>query len=179
MITGMQEIKLQNCEEQKRLEWEVIQKSLYKLSIRSLSLNQYQSAGALFFVRTKDILITFLSASLVIKGELTLGMMLAIQYILGQLNNPVEQLVNFIREAQDASISMERLEEVNTQKDEEDPDAPGLKVLPENRDIHIRDVSFQREGPHSPFVLKNLNLVIPAQKSNGHRRFQRERKKRP
>jgi len=164
MITGMQEIKLQNCEEQKRLEWEIIQKSLYKLSIRSLSLNQYQSAGALFFVRTKDILITFLSASLVIQGKLSLGMMLAIQYILGQLNNPVEQMVNFIREAQDASISMERLEEVNTQKDEEDPDAPGLKLLPANRDILIQDVSFQREGPHSPFVLKNLNLAIPAQK---------------
>ncbi len=164
MITGMQEIKLQNCEEQKREEWEVIQNSLYKLSIRSLSLNQYQSAGALFFVRTKDIFITFLSANLVIKGELSLGMMLSIQYILGQLNNPVEQMVNFIREAQDASISMERLEEVNSQKDEEDPAAPGLRDLPENQGINLEDISFQREGPHSPFVLHHLNLVIPSKK---------------
>ncbi|MEI6683041.1 MAG: peptidase domain-containing ABC transporter [Bacteroidota bacterium] len=164
MITGMQEIKLQNCEEQKRQEWETIQNNLYKLSIRSLSLNQYQSAGALFFVRTKDIFITFLTASLVIKGELTIGMMLSIQYILGQLNNPVEQMVNFIREAQDASISMERLEEVNTQKDEEDPLAPGINALPENRSITIEEVSFQREGPHSPYVLHNLSLVIPSKK---------------
>ncbi|MEI7661262.1 MAG: peptidase domain-containing ABC transporter [Bacteroidota bacterium] len=164
MITGMQEIKLQNCEEQKRQEWETIQNSLYKLSIRSLSLNQYQSAGALFFVRTKDIFITFLTASLVIKGELTLGMMLSIQYILGQLNNPVEQMVNFIREAQDASISMERLEEVHSQKDEEDPSAPGARMLPEDRSISIQDLSFQREGPHSPFVLHNLSLVIPSRK---------------
>ncbi len=164
MITGMQEIKLQNCEDQKREEWEEIQGNLYKLSIRSLSLNQYQSAGALFFVRTKDIIITFLAASLVIKGTLTLGTMLAIQYILGQLNNPVEQMVNFIREAQDASISMERLDEVNSQKDEEDPVAPGLRHLPANLGISIRDVSFQREGPHSPYVLHKMNLHIPAQK---------------
>ena len=164
MISGMQEIKLQNCEEQKRQEWEVIQDNLAKLSIRSLNLNQYQSAGALFFVRTKDIFITFLTASLVIKGELTLGMMLAIQYILGQLNNPVEQMVNFIREAQDASISMERLEEVNMQKDEENPASPGLHILPDDRGITIQDVSFQREGPHSPYVLRNLSLVIPSRK---------------
>lgn len=164
MITGMQEIKLHNCEEQKRHEWEVIQEKLYKLSIKSLTLNQYQSVGALFFVRTKDILITFLAASLVIKGELTLGMMLSIQYILGQLNNPVEQMVSFIREAQDASISMDRLEEINAQKDEEDPDSPGMKELPAIRDIKLKDVSFQYEGPHSPLVLKHITLSIPSQK---------------
>jgi ATP-binding cassette subfamily B protein len=164
MIIGMQEIKLHNCEEQKRHEWENIQDKLYKLSIKSLTLNQYQSVGALFFVRTKDILITFLAAGLVIKGELTLGMMLSIQYILGQLNNPVEQMVNFIREAQDASISMDRLEEINAQRDEEDPASPGIQVLPSNHDIIIQDVSFQYEGPHSPYVLQHLSLCIPSQK---------------
>ena len=164
MITGMQEIKLYNCEDQKRREWENIQENLYKLSIKSLTLNQYQSAGALFFVRTKDILITFLAAGLVIKGELTLGMMLSIQYILGQLNNPVEQMVNFLREAQDASISMDRLEEINAQRDEEDPDSPGMEVLPSNHDINISDVSFQYEGPHSPEVLQHITLSIPSQK---------------
>ncbi|MCK9422550.1 MAG: peptidase domain-containing ABC transporter [Bacteroidales bacterium] len=162
LITGMQEIKLYNSENHKRREWEEIQEKLYHLSIKSLTLNQYQSAGALFFARTKDILITFLSASLVIKGELTLGMMLAIQFILGQLNNPVEQMISFLREAQDAAISMERLQEINDQNEEEDPQVPGLKKLPENRDIVIRGLSFQYEGPHSPFVLKDLNLHIPA-----------------
>jgi ATP-binding cassette subfamily B protein len=162
LITGMQEIKLYNSENHKRREWEEIQEKLYHLSIKSLTLNQYQSAGALFFARTKDILITFLSASLVIKGELTLGMMLAIQFILGQLNNPVEQMISFLREAQDAAISMERLQEINDQNEEEDPQVPGLKKLPENRDIVIRGLSFQYEGPHSPIVLKDLNLHIPA-----------------
>jgi ATP-binding cassette, subfamily B, bacterial len=89
---------------------------------------------------------------------------LSIQYILGQLNNPVEQMVNFIREAQDASISMDRLEEVNAQKDEENPDSPGLRVLPANRDIFIQGVSYQHEGPHSPFILKEVSLHIPYQK---------------
>jgi len=161
LITGMQEIKLHNCEKQKRWEWERIQSKLFKLSIKSLSLNQYQSVGAFFFIRTKDIVITFLSASLVIHGELTLGMMLAIQFILGQLNNPVEQMVNFIRESQDASISMERLEEISVHPEEENPDTPGIEELPFSRSIAISDLSYQYEGPHSPLVLKELTLTIP------------------
>ncbi|MCK9219400.1 MAG: peptidase domain-containing ABC transporter [Bacteroidales bacterium] len=164
LIQGMSEIKLYNAEKQKRNKWENIQEKLYQLSIKSLKLSQYQSVGALFFVRTKDILITFLTASLVIKGELTLGMMLAIQFILGQLNNPVEQMVGFIREAQDAFISMERLEEINSQKEEEDPNAPGLKKLPESKNLSIQSISYQYEGPYSPCVLQNLSLHIPAQK---------------
>ncbi|MCK9204774.1 MAG: peptidase domain-containing ABC transporter [Bacteroidales bacterium] len=162
LITGMQEIKLYNAENNKRRQWEEIQEKLYDLSIKSLTLSQYQSIGALFFVRTKDILITFLSASLVIQGELTLGMMLAIQFILGQLDNPVEQMIGFIREAQDASISMERLQEINDQKEEEDPLSPGIKELPQIKDISITGISFQYEGPHSPSVLKDLSLHIPA-----------------
>ena len=164
MITGMQEIKLNNCEEQKQREWKGIQEKLYKLSIRSLTLSQYQSIGALVFIRTKDILITFLSASLVLKGELTLGMMLAIQYILGQLNNPVEQMVNFIREAQDASISIERLEEINQHPNEENVTEKKLFALPADRSIHISGLSFQYEGPNSPKVLHGLDLNIPEHK---------------
>jgi len=164
LITGMQEIKLNNCENQKRYEWENIQEKLFKISIRSLLLNQYQSLGAFIFLRTKDILITFLSASLVLTGDLTLGMMLAIQYILGQMNNPVEQMVNFIREAQDASISIERLEEINSHKEEEDPAIPKLQELPGNKSLDILEVMYQYEGPHSPFVLKGLNLHIPEKK---------------
>jgi len=161
LITGMQEIKLNNCENQKRREWENIQEKLFKISIKSLLLNQYQSLGAFIFLRTKDILITFLSASFVISGELTLGMMLAIQYILGQMNNPVEQMVNFIREAQDASISIERLEEINSHEEEEDPSIPKLERLPENRSLNLSEIIYQYEGPHSPTVLKGLDLFIP------------------
>lgn len=161
MISGMQEIKLQNCEKQKRWEWERIQAKLFRISLKSLSLTQYQSIGAFFFIRTKDILITFLSAYLVIEGELTLGMMLAVQFILGQLSNPVEQMVNFIREAQDAAISMERLEEINAHREEEDPEHPGLKSLPTGHTIRVSGLHFQYEGPHSPFVLRNMSFSIP------------------
>ena len=164
LITGMQEIKLNNCENQKRKEWENIQENLFKISIKSLLLNQYQSLGAFIFLRTKDILITFLSASFVIQGELTLGMMLAIQYILGQMNNPVEQMVNFICEVQDASISIERLEEINAHKEEEDPAIPKLQQLPENKSLNLSGIMYQYEGPHSPYVLKGLDLFIPEKK---------------
>ena len=161
LVTGMQEIKLNNCEREKRWDWERIQAKLFRVSLKSLSLTQYQNVGALFFIRTKDIVIIFLSASLVLKGELTLGMMLAIQYILGQVNNPVEQMVSFIREAQDATISMSRLDEVGSLKEEEGPDDHLLQSIPQDHSIRINQLSFQYEGPHSPFVLKDLNLAIP------------------
>jgi ATP-binding cassette subfamily B protein len=161
LIMGMQEIKLNNCERQKRWEWERIQARLFRVNMKSLSLNQYQGIGALFFVRTKDILITFLSAWLVIRGELTLGMMLAIQYILGQLNAPVENLVFFSREAQDASISMERLDEIKSLREEEETGEILRKELPAEHSIRLSDISFQYEGPYSPFVLKNVSLEIP------------------
>lgn len=164
LVTGMQEIKLNNCEKEKRWDWEQIQAKLFRVSLKSLSLTQYQNVGALFFIRTKDIVIIFLSASLVLKGDLTLGMMLAIQYILGQVNNPVEQMVNFIREAQDADISMARLDEVGTLKDEEAPDDGLSRSIAAEHSIAINGISFQYEGPHSPFVLKDLNLIIPDKK---------------
>jgi ATP-binding cassette subfamily B protein len=164
MIMGMQEIKLNNCERQKRWEWERIQARLFRVNMKSLSLNQYQGVGALFFVRTKDILITFLSAWLVIRGELTLGMMLAIQYILGQLNAPVENLVFFSREAQDAAISMERLDEIKSLREEEEAGETLQKELPDDHSIRLNGVSFQYEGPYSPFVLKNVSLDIPEKK---------------
>ncbi|MBE0646252.1 MAG: peptidase domain-containing ABC transporter [Bacteroidales bacterium] len=164
LVTGMQEIKLNNCETEKRWDWEKIQAKLFRVNLKSLSLSQYQNVGALFFIRTKDILIIFLSASLVLKGELTLGMMLAIQYILGQVNNPVEQMVNFIREAQDANISMARLDEVSSLKDEEGPEESMVTSIPAEHGIRINNLSFQYEGPHSPFVLQELSLDIPDKK---------------
>ncbi|MEI8005753.1 MAG: peptidase domain-containing ABC transporter [Bacteroidota bacterium] len=164
IIHGMPEIKLTNSEDIKRKEWEKIQESLFEIQIKSLKISQYQDLGSFFFLRTKDIVITFITAWLVIRGQLTLGMMLAIQFILGQLNAPVEQFVSFIREMQDASISMDRIEEVNTVEDEEKEGEPLIRSIGDFKGITIENLCFQYEGPHSPMVLDNLNLTIPANK---------------
>ncbi|WP_462281995.1 peptidase domain-containing ABC transporter [Salinivirga cyanobacteriivorans] len=160
LITGMQEIKLNNCEKQKRWDWERIQAKLFKVSIKGLALSQYQQVGSIFFSEGKNILITVIAASAVIKGDMTLGMMLAVQYILGQLNNPVSQLIGFVQSLQDAKISLERLGEIHEKEDEEQPDEPKITMLPEKRDIIIENVMFQYEGPHSPKVLEDINLNV-------------------
>lgn len=165
LITGMQEIKLNNCERQKRWKWERIQARLFRVSVQGLALSQWQQAGALFFNETKNIFITFLSASAVIKGEITLGMMMSIQYIIGQLNAPVEQMISFMQSAQDAKISLERLGEIHNKEDEEPVDAVKLNQLPDDISIEINNLHFQYEGPHSEMVLKNINLVIPQGKT--------------
>ncbi|MEI6766225.1 MAG: peptidase domain-containing ABC transporter [Bacteroidota bacterium] len=161
MITGMQEIKLNNCEKQKRWQWERIQAKLFNVNIKSLSLSQYQQIGAVFFNETKNIAITFLAAYSVIKGEMTLGMMMAVQYIIGQLNSPVEQMISFMQAAQDAKISMERLGEIHLKDDEEKPEDEKISIMPENRTIHINNLNFQYEGPHSEMVLKDINVEVP------------------
>ncbi|MEZ5196411.1 MAG: peptidase domain-containing ABC transporter [Bacteroidales bacterium] len=164
LITGMQEIKLNNCEKQKRWDWEKIQAKLFRVNISSLALNQYQQAGGSFFNQTKNILITFIAAQSVVTGSMTLGMMLAVQYIIGQLNAPIEQMITFIRSAQDAKISLERLGEIHLKEDEENPDDLKISQLPEQKSINITNLSFQYEGPHSEFVLKDLNLEVQDQK---------------
>ncbi|MCX6270137.1 MAG: peptidase domain-containing ABC transporter [Bacteroidetes bacterium] len=161
IITGMQEIKLNNCEKQKRWKWETIQAKLFRVNAKSLALSQYQQLGGLFFNETKNILITFLAASAVLKGEMTLGMMVAVQYIIGQLNGPIDQMVGFIQSAQDARISLERLGEIHGRDDEESGSGAQVHLLPEHLDIQISGLSFQYEGPHSPFALKDINLKIP------------------
>jgi ATP-binding cassette, subfamily B, bacterial len=164
MIQGMQEIKLQNCEQHKRWEWEAIQARLYKTGIKSLALRQYQQSGALVLNEIKNILITVIAAKAVLEGNMTLGMMLAVQYIIGQLNSPVEQLIGFFNTTQDARISLERLGEVHERNDEEDPEAVKLQDLPEKADIGVNDLSFQYEGPESELVLNNVSVSIPAGK---------------
>ncbi len=166
LITGMQEIKLNNCEKQKRWEWERIQAKLFKVNIKSLALNQYQQAGAAFFNQSKNILITFMAATAVVKGEMTLGMMMAVQYIIGMMNAPVDQMIGFIRSAQDAKISLERLGEVHLREDEEPLHEQALKIneLEQQHDLVLKEVSFQYDGPRSPLVLDKLNLTIPQQK---------------
>jgi ATP-binding cassette subfamily B protein len=160
LITGMQEIKLNNCEKQKRWDWENIQAKLFKVSIKGLALSQYQQTGAFFINETKNILISFISAYSVIKGEMTLGMMMAVQYIIGQLNSPLNQMISFIQSAQDAKISLERLGEIHNKEDEDDQKVEKVTLLPEDKGIQIRDLSF-RYNPLSAEVLQNINLTIP------------------
>ena len=161
LINGMQEIKLNNYERQKRWEWERIQARLFKVNISGLSLQQYQQAGSIFINETKNIFITVLAATAVVDGNMTLGMMLAVQYIIGQMNSPLEQMIEFMQVSQDAKISLERLSEIHTHKDEEQDQQGKLSELPKKSDLNISDLVFQYEGPHSPKVLNNINLVIP------------------
>ncbi|MFA5326239.1 MAG: peptidase domain-containing ABC transporter [Prolixibacteraceae bacterium] len=161
LINGMQEIKLNNYERQKRWEWERIQARLFKVNISSLSLQQYQQAGSVFINETKNIVITVFAATAVVNGNMTLGMMLAVQYIIGQMNSPLDQMIEFMQTAQDAKISLERLSEIHVQKDEEQEREGKLTELPAKSDFQISDLVFQYEGPHSPKVLNNINLNIP------------------
>lgn len=163
LVNGMQEIKLHNAEKQKRWDWEFVQVKLFKISMKSLALEQTQGVGSNFINELKNILITFMSASLVIKGDISLGMMLSVQYIIGQLNGPLVQLVNFIRQTQDAKISLERLAEIHDKEDEEKPEDQKVKTF-EVEDISIEKLSFRYTG--SPeMVIKELDLVIPAHKT--------------
>ena len=163
LINGMQEIKLQNAEKQKRWNWEFVQVKLFKVNIKSLSLEQWQSVGGNFINQMKDILVSFLSAKLVLSGNLTLGMMLSVQYIIGQLNSPLLQLVDFIRQTQDAKISLERLGEIHDKEDEENTEEQYATEIPQT-DIEIENVSFRYIGSDQ-FVFENLNLTIPYQKT--------------
>ena len=164
LINGMQDIKLSGCEKQKRWEWEGIQARLFKVSMKSLTLSQTQRIGGTFIDQTKNILISYLAARSVINGDMTLGMMTALQYIIGQLNAPILQFISFVQETQDASISMERLGEIHDRKDEEPDDEQRIREIPEGADIVFRDVTFQYDGPHSTKVLDGVSLTIPADK---------------
>lgn len=158
LISGMQEIKLQLCEKRKRWEWEDLQADLFKLQIKSLKLEQIRDAGNIFINESKNILITIMAATAVINNEMTLGMMLATQYIIGQLNVPIEQIIRFIHDAQDTKISLERINEIHV-LDEEEKDKHQTKIIA--KDIILKNVTFQYEGPHSKKVLDNVNLIIP------------------
>jgi len=161
LVYGMQEIKLNNAENTYRWTWENLQAALFKLNFKSLSLSQYQQVGAFFINQGKNILITFVVAKLVITGSLTLGMMLAIQYIIGQLNSPVEQLIGFAQQMQDAKISLERLNDVHALEDEEPLHKSFNHYLPEDHGITIKNLSFTYPGAGNEPVLKNINLTIP------------------
>ena len=164
LIAGMQEIRLNNCEKQKRWEWERIQARLFRVNVQSLSLSQYQQLGGLFFNETKNIVITIMAAYAVVKGQMSLGMMLSVQYIIGQLNSPIDQMITFIHSAQDAKISLERLGEIHGKEDEESVQEEKLTELPMRKSLRLQNVTFQYEGPHSPKVLNNVTIPIPERK---------------
>jgi len=164
LISGMQEIKLNNCEKQKRWKWERIQAKLFRVNVQGLALSQYQQTGAVLFNETKNIFITFIAALAVINGQMTLGMMMSVQYIIGQLNSPLDQFITFIQSAQDAKISLERLGEIHLKEDEEKAEDPKIHELPFDKSINVEGLNFQYEGPHSDMVLKDIDLKIPENK---------------
>ena len=163
IITGMQEIKLNNCETQKRWKWERIQVKLFKISVKGLALQQYQQVGSVFFNQTTNILISYIAARAVVEGNMTLGMMMSLTYIIGQLNSPIEQFIGFARSFQDAKISLERLNEIHQKEDEEETAVDKVSFLPQDHTFTIENLCFSYDG--SPdYVLNNVNLTIPRNK---------------
>ncbi len=163
LINGMQEIKLHNAERQMRWGWENLQVKLFGISVRSLSLEQTQSIGSSFINEMKNILMIYLAAQSVINGEMTLGMMLSVSYIIGQLNGPVSQLVAFIHSLQDAKISLDRLSEIHEMDDEEAVDSNKITDIALSEDIVLKNISFRYPGTKK-IVLEEINLVIPKNK---------------
>ncbi|KQW98616.1 peptidase domain-containing ABC transporter [Flavobacterium sp. Root420] len=166
IINGVTEIKLNQFEDIKREEWEKLQQKLFKINSRILKIDQIQLSGFEFINQVKNIMVTFLAATYVVKGTMTLGALLSVSYIIGQMNAPVSQLISFLRSLQEARLSLERLNEVQNHTTEEDETFKSdLNNLPiENKDekgIQFKKVSFQYEGPKSPYILKNINLFIP------------------
>ena len=164
LIDGMQDIKLNDCEKQKRWEWERIQARLFQVSIKGLVLGQTQEVGGTFIDQTKNVVISFLAASAVIEGHMTLGMMVALQYIIGQLNAPLSQFIQFVQATQDAKISLERLSEIQEKEDEEPAGEERIRMIPDHADIEFRGVTFQYDGPHSAKALDDVSVTIPADK---------------
>ena len=164
LLGGMQEIKLQGCEQRKRWEWEDVQADLFKVNLQSLNLQQVQQAGSITINEVKNILITVLAATSVIQGNMTLGMMLAVQYIIGQLNSPVEQLIQFIYSWQDVSISLDRMNEIHTETNEENVERTRTAYTDKTTEGHsltIKDLSFKYDIYSLKDILSDINLSIP------------------
>lgn len=165
LIQGMQEIKLAGAERPMRWAWERLQARLFRLQMKGLALSQYQQAGAFTINEGKNIFITFLAAEAVISGQLSLGAMLAMQQIIGQLNSPIEQLIGFVQSLQDAKISLERLNEIHTLADEEPAGLTVSTTLPERGGLYLNNVSFQYAGAGNEPVLQGIDLAIPEGKT--------------
>ena len=160
-ITSMQEIKLQDCERRKCKEWETVQHDLFRVQQKSLKLQQTQEAGSICINEIKNMVITVVAAASVIHGDITLGMMLAIQYIIGQLNSPVEQLMQFFYSLQDVKISLERINEIHLMKDENGKEGLKKQVEDASEGITLRHVDFKYD-PHAMYkTLDDINIHIP------------------
>lgn len=162
LVSGVQDIKLTNSERTRRWEWEGIQARLFRVRVRTLSLTQYQRIGSVLINDSKNILISLMAASAVIEADLTLGVMFAIQYIVGFMNSPIDQLIDFVHSAQDAKISLERLTEVHVHQEDQVTTETTRRELPADLGFHVRNLVFQYEGPQSKKVLDGITLRIPA-----------------
>ena len=164
LVQGMQDIKLNNCERQKRWEWERIQVRLFQIGLKGLRIGQIQQSGSVFFTQTTHILIYYIAAKSVVEGSMTLGMMMSLTYIIGQVSAPIGEFIGFAQSFQDAKISLERLNEIHSQDDEETNIDKKLSTLPKEHDIEIKDLSFSYTGSERELALKNISLSIPAHK---------------
>ena len=160
-ITSMQEIKLQDCEQRRRWEWEDVQADLFGVQMKSLKLQQTQEAGSIFINEIKNIVITVVAATAVIHGQMTLGMMLAVQYIIGQLNSPVEQLMSFFYSIQDLKISLERINEIHCVDDENGKVGLQTSLQDQEKGIDIENVMFKYDPHAIKKTLDNVNIHIP------------------
>ena len=160
-ITSMQEIKLQDCEQRRRWEWEDVQADLFGVQMKSLKLQQTQEAGSIFINELKNIVITVVAATAVIHGQLTLGTMLAVQYIIGQLNSPVEQLMSFFYSVQDVKISLERINEIHRMDDENGKQGLETSVKEEDKGIDLEDVNFKYDPHALKTIIDDVSLTIP------------------
>lgn len=161
LVQGMQEIKLNNCEKQKRWEWERIQARLFKISMKGLKLSQIQQAGSTFLTQTTHIIISFIAAKAVVEGDMTIGMMMSMTYIIGQVAAPINDFIGFSQALQDAQISLERLNEIHNQEDEEQNGEMMLKELPQRHDILIENIQFSYSGAKRDYALDNVSFTIP------------------
>lgn len=159
-ITSMQEIKLQDCEQRRRWEWEDTQADLFNIQMKALKLQQTQEAGSIFINELKNILITVLAATAVINGQITLGAMLAIQYIVGQLNSPIEQLMGFIYSLQDVKISLERINEIHQSENEENRDNQ-ITTFEDSKGIEIKNIDFKYDPHALRKTLEGISFDIP------------------
>lgn len=161
LIQGMQDIKLNNCEKQKRWEWEHVQVNLFKISVRGLTIGQIQQAGTVFFTQTTHLLISFIAARAVVEGQMTIGMMMSLTYIIGQVSAPIGDFIGFAQALQDAKISLERLNEIHAQEDEEQNIANKASFLPKDKSIRIDHLRFSYDGSERNYALDDISLVIP------------------
>ncbi len=160
-ITSIQEIKLQGCEQRRRWEWEDNQADLFSVQIKALKLQQIQEAGSVFINEAKNIIITVIAATSVINEEMTLGAMLAVQYIIGQLNSPIEQLMSFVNSFQDVKLSLERINEIHMVKEEETQSNQWTSFHSDNRNICLKHVDFKYNKHARKNILEDISFTIP------------------